>query len=831
MEITSIDPSQLSSAMRQFYDIKMQHLDKVVFFQMGDFFEMFFEDAIYMSKVCDLALTCKSAGLKEKIPMAGVPLNNVNDYIKMVLSDNKKVVIVEQGKMSEDKVITRFVSKIVTPANFLDEVGYHKYVGAIAKSLDNIYFSYGDITTGELFHITNNDEEVIINEILNNNFVELLVINDSLNEEQLSLYVGEVIPITDLSVMGLDSVDQVLLKYISDLTCHHDSYLSTFTNVDFGHYMHLTPNTTYALELVRSMHGDEHLTLYHYLNYCKTAMGRRNLKELIIHPFTDQKIIEQRLDIVEQLVDNYRLVSQLQELLVHVYDIERILGQISDHSIGPKGVVQLRQSLRYLTRVREVLTLEPEPLKTLVDDIFDIALLLNYLDLMVKQEPNFSLKEGGVINDGVDQELDELRNLSNNSNQWFNKYEEEQQRLTGCDKLKIKYNRLTGYYMEMPNSVANMALDTYTVKQKLTNVTRFVTDELAEVDAKLKSACDRIIELEQNVFEQVRDNLELAISVIRCYAKFASNVDVYQSLATTSYQHQLVRPTFNDRGIIEIKDGYHPIIKGLVDNYIVNDTYFDQEVSTMLITGPNMSGKSTYMRQTALIIIMAQLGCFVPASKAILSIIDKVFTRIGASDNTMHGQSTFMVEMMESSEALKNATQHSLILFDELGRGTSTYDGMSIAASILEYISNNIKCPTMFSTHYHELIDLEASNPRIKNFHVSATEENGDLVFLHKVQKGGVANSFGIEVAKLAKLPTSIINRAKDYLNYFSHEQNNNDNPLPKVEETSQEVVNNAFESDIIEDISKIDINNLSPIEVQHKLYEIQKLIKEHNED
>lgn len=826
MEITSIDPSKLSNAIRQYYEIKMKHLDKVIFFQMGDFFEMFFDDALYMAKVCDLALTQKAAGLDEKIPMAGIPLASVNDYVKMVLNDHKKVVIVEQGEMSENNVMQRNITKIFTPANFIDDIGQHKYVGCCYYQNSMYFYSFGDLTTGSLYHLTTDDASLLANEINNNNVVELINLNASLPQQILASFDHEVISKrVDAAHITLEVCDQVLIDYIKELNCDHVSYLTDFETINLKQYLQLTPTTMRSLELTASMQGDEQYSLYGYLNTCDTAMGRRYLKTTITHPLLSVEQINQRLDLVEYLFNNQRLILQLKELLHGIYDIERILIQISDRSIGVKGVVQLRTSLKLIKRLIKIIEHESEPFNHLCSNVVDPQPLIDYLDVHIMAEPNMSIKDGMVINHGVNSELDELRNINVNSSQWLADYEAKQRELCDCKNLKIKYNRIAGYFIEIPNGSIDKALPTYEETQKLVNARRYITPELREMDDKINSASEKIYQLEQHLFGQIKIYLETMINMIRNNCHFVEQVDFLTTLANASLKGGFVRPTFNHHQHINIKGGFHPVIKSLVNDYIVNDTIFNQAQTTLLITGPNMSGKSTYMRQTAIIIILAQMGCFVPATSADLMIVDQIFTRIGASDDTQKGQSTFMVEMQESSEALLKATSSSLVLFDELGRGTSTYDGMSLAASILEHITTTIKCPTMFSTHYHELISLEETYPTIHNVHVSAQEHNNELIFLHKVVDGGVANSYGIEVARLANLPQSVLQRAKQYLAYFSSQE------TIDQKQVNDQKVDDQPNKLLYDLIKKIDMDNITPRQAFDLLEQLQRQLKEEHEN
>lgn len=826
MQITSIDPNKLSSAIKQFYDIKIKHLDKIVFFQMGDFYEMFFEDAIYMANTCDLALTTKGAGLEERIPMAGIPLNQLNEYVKMVLEDNHKVVLVQQGEIGDNKIMTRNITKIFSSSNFLEDGSDNRYVGAFYEHQHNYYLAYGDITTGSMYHTSSDDYYLLINEINTNNILEIININDSIKNVKDIDEKIEIINVVNMDVVskGIEVVDNELIKYIKEINCGCVDHLQQFEYVNLEDTLIMNAYTQKALELTTNLYDNDEATLFYYLNHTHTAMGKRLLKNNIINPLVNQEKINYRLDNVDFFLNNQLLHNQVIDYLKGIYDIERIVARISDNTILPKDIIQLKTSLINIKKIYDVMKHSDIKMLDKITSLSDVAKIIEYLDTMILEEPNLTLKEGNVINHNVNEELDELRMLKNNSNQWFKDYEEEQKNLTGCKNLKVKYNRVFGHYIEIPNGSLDCVLDNYVEKQTLANAKRFVTTELQDVEQKLLTANDKIVKIESEIFDEVKNFIHKEISNIIHYAKVISEIDFYQTLAYVATKDMLTRPVFNNEDKFIIKDGFHPVIKKLVDNYIVNDTVLDNDKNIMLITGPNMSGKSTYMRQTALIVIMAQLGSYIPASSANLSIVDKIFTRIGASDDSFKGNSTFMVEMEESSVALSQATKDSLILFDELGRGTSTYDGMSLAASILEYINNEVGCKTMFSTHYHELIDLENSLDKLFNVHVKAVEENGHITFMHKVIDGGVEKSYGILVAKLAKLPTEVIIRANDYLNYFMSNNKSSD----KIEVIETKTDKRLEKLEIM--LHQVDPLDVTPREALDLLIDIKEIIKEEND-
>lgn len=817
MDISSINPDNLSSAIRQYYDIKIKNLDKVIFFQLGDFFEMFFEDAIYMNKVCGLTLTSKSAGLEEKIPMSGIPLSCLDEYVKMVIDDNHKIVVVEQVEGENDKIMHREITKIISPVNYLEDIESNKFIGCVYYDHLHFYFSYGDPNTGEMFHTCLSDMNILLNEISNNNIMELIVINNSIKLENINnIEIKEVNVVLEKDLLTL--TDNVLLNYITELNCNNVEHIQPFIYQDLEKYLQINPITQRSLELIPDPSNNHDTSLFNFINKTHTTMGKRYLKEILIHPLRDEKQINKRLDKVNYLYEHGQFRNNLKQTLKSIYDLDRLINKISDRRITPKDIVQLRCSLQSCIELRCVI-LDEQQFSSNFDALKDIRKLVEYLEVMILESPNLSVKEGGVINTGVNKELDELHQLTNNSHEWFKNYEAIQREKTGCKNLKVKHSKILGYFIEIPLASSNLALPEYIEKQSLVNCKRYITPELQEVEQKIFSARDRISNLEVSIYEEIKDNLLLCLGILNEYARAVSEIDVLQSLATISIDYQLVRPNFNDQGIVEVKDGFHIVVKSLVDNYVNNDIYLDNDKRILLITGPNMAGKSTYMRQIAITIILAQIGCFVPASYANLTLFDQLFTRIGANDDTFNGNSTFMVEMEETAFALNNATKDSLILFDELGRGTSTYDGMSLAASIINYIDKHIGAKTLFSTHYHELIQLEETIDSLHNVHVKAIEQNGNITFLHKVLPGGVENSYGIAVAKLAHLPVEVTTIANQYLDYFTQQDEKH------IKEVTPDI--DQMKLKILSLMNNINPDETTPVQALELIYEIKKVIEE----
>lgn len=848
MKITEINPDQLSSAMRQYYDIKIEHLNTVVFFQLGDFYELFFEDAIEVSKLLELTLTTKKAGLEERIPMAGIPIKAINDYLKLLMKYDKKIALVDQMENSElgSKIVSREIRQIVTPGTFLDTSNKDNiYLCALSQ---DIYpkLAYVDISTADGYNSEFVNIEDAINEIVRLQIKEVIVDFDLLDEYvEFLKYYGIVVNkhtlsgrINELTNVKYDSkmtvVNRLLLDY---LLANHQSinHITHFEFIDQNDFLKMPLNTQRQLELLTTMKDQEYVgSLFWYLNQTKTAMGRRLLKKWITRPLVNLSEIENRLDCTQAFNEHYLQTAETMQLLNQIYDFERIIGRLNDNVITPREMYQLRKSISNLEPLKTILlTVNNEQIEKMassIDTMDDINQLLS--NALCETNLNIST-QGEIINPGFDPEVDRLRDIQRNSTKWLVEFEEAEKASTQIPTLKVKYNKVFGYFIEVTNSQLDKVPDNYVRKQTMTNCERYITDKLKEAENEILNAADLLNRLENEIFANIKSEVKKEIPRLKEVANLIAKLDVLIAFSKLSLENKLVRPTFTTDNELVIRDGRHPIVEKMVSNYITNDIEMDSELSTLLITGPNMAGKSTYMRQVVLIVIMAQIGCFVPASFAKLKIFDKIFTRIGASDDLASGQSTFMVEMNETAHALRNATDNSLIIFDELGRGTSTYDGIALAKAIIEYLTYNLDAKVLFSTHYHELTDLETEIAGIKNVHVKAEEDSKDsLTFYHKVIPGAVKKSYGIEVASLAKLPEAVIIRSREVINQLEQKKPTNTSAsnenLVNVENTdyyqlymkSQDKLQSAQSR--LQDLDSININEITPLQALEILQNLQ---------
>lgn len=828
MKITDYKKEELSNAMQQYYDFKINMLDTIVFFQLGDFYEMFFDDAVEVSNLLELTLTGKSAGLKERVPMAGIPVNSVNEYIKRLMAYNKKVAIVsqEEGEITKGKLVQRHLTKIVTPGTYLDTTQIDYNFTASICELDKVYVAYGDIATGDMFKVDFLNVELAINEFITLGIKEIIDVNNCLDQylELLNYYHITVTKLELNSEIDKVSVNEYLINYFKEVTCNKVDHLKPFVEIVKEEYLQLSINTQKQLELVTTIKDNEYYgSFFHHINHCSTAMGRRLLKSYILNPLIKENEIIRRQNLVTDLLDNFVYAQEIDNELKKIYDFERLIGKIADLTITPKEIIQLRKSIGALPKIKKLTAKISTEFSTLSDSIDSLEDVYSLLDETILPEPAMSIKDGYVINDGFNKEIDELRNIRINSTKWLSDFEAKEREKTNIKNLKVRYNKIFGYFIEVSNSNVSEVPENYIRKQTMANCERYITDELKEAENKILNAADELVKLEQQLFFNFKNMLKLKITRLQSVVYKISFLDVISCFAKLAQSDNFVKPMFNGDNIVEIRDCFHPVIKKNVTNYINNDIILNENKSILLITGPNMSGKSTYMRQLVITIILAQMGSYVPASYANLKIYDKIFTRIGASDDVALGKSTFMVEMSETAEALRFATKNSLIIFDELGRGTSTYDGIALAHSILEYVHDEVKCDTLFSTHYHELIDLENSLERLKNIHVKAKLNNDILTFYHRVEDGGVEKSFGIDVAKLAHLPNRVVVRA----NHVMEELENSH--IDKAKGPTMQVSNQMeLELEILElkeklaHFNEIDINNLTPLEIVNKLNKYQ---------
>lgn len=850
MKRSEVDKSKISPMMKQYLEIKEENEDVILFFRLGDFYEMFFEDAINVSKELELTLTGKNAGLEEKIPMCGIPHHAADIYLDKLIDKGYKVAICEQVEDPKDAkgVVKREVIQVVSKGTIMNggllDEKKNNYIGAVVDMGHCYSLSYADLSTGELNAILiDYDSDKLISEILNDGITELIIYK-SINPEIISSlkqqgnltisYQNEIVEIGEykhlyenVDIRLISSIN-VLLNYLSKSQKRSLSHLQKVVVKDYRTYLKMDVHTKRNLELTESLRLKERTySLLWLLDKTKTAMGSRMLKNMIENPLVNKSEIEERYDMVSKLLDEFLIKDELKELLNEVYDLERLAGRISFCSANARDLLQLKSSIKVLPRIKELVNALGFNLK--IDSEEE---LYDFLDKSIYENPPVGLKEGYLIKEGYNNELDELKSARKGGKDFIAKLEDEERKRTGIKTLKVGYNRIFGYYIEVSKGNSKQVTDEfgYERKQTLANCERFITPLLKEKEALVLGAEEKIINLEYALFSQIRDKIKEAISSIQITAKAVALLDVMQSFATVSEANGYVRPTLNEEKEVIIKEGRHPVVEKVLETeFVSNDIIFDNGMFLQLITGPNMAGKSTYMRQMAIIVIMAQIGCFVPAKSAKLPIFDKIFTRIGASDDLVSGESTFMVEMKEANNAIKNATENSLILFDELGRGTATYDGMSLAQSIIEYIHDNIKAITLFSTHYHELTSLEKVKKHLKNVHVSAYEKDGKITFLHKIENGSIDKSYGIHVARLANLPKRLTDRAEEILKSYENKQNNDINTNVSQIEMNLDLFNQTNDKyDIIKNkLEKINPLEISPLEALSILYELKKDIDE----
>ena len=830
-----------SPMMMQYLGIKEQNKDAIVMFRLGDFYEMFFDDAIMVSKELELALTGKNAGAKERVPMCGVPFHSASGYIQKLVDNGHKVAIVEQltdpGKKG---IVERGVVQIVTPGTIFDESmtkNKNNYI-ACMMIFDFVYtLAFCDITTGEFQvinidkkdHLLNNQlasmevKEIVVKSDCTYNFNDSIMVshydNETFNEKYRDIFHN----IKDLKEI---KVSTLLLNYLIETQKRDLEHLQMIEEINNQDFMTMDLYTKKSLELTEnSKDHEKYGSLFWLLDMTKSAMGARLLKNYIDRPLLKKEAIEERLDIVEIFTQQFIQRESIKEILKEIYDLERLSSRIAFGNINARDLKWIASSLKVLPELKQQLYSFNEPLTDqLANQIIDLSHITKLIDDAIIDNPPLTIKEGNIIKDHFNEELDELRYLRDHGKQWLVDFEQKEREKTGIKNLKVGYNRVFGYYIEVTKGSLDLVKDEfeYTRKQSLSNAERFITPELKDMESKILSAQDKIQKLEYVLFTQVRNEIKKEVHLIQDVSKIIARVDVYQSLAMLASENSYVRPVFNDQKIMDIKEGRHGVIEKVMGHgkYVPNDVSIDENSPVVLITGPNMGGKSTYMRQVALIVIMAQIGSFVPAKYANLTIFDQIFTRIGASDDLISGQSTFMVEMLEANNALRFASEKSLILFDEIGRGTATFDGMAIAQAMIEYIASEIHCMTLFSTHYHELTFLEDKGLGIQNVHASARVDNDHLVFEYLIKKGRSNKSYGVNVAKLAKLPDEVINRANLVLETL--EENNVEDRL--IEEKQVQVIEK--ESEVEKYLKTIDPMALSPLDALSTLIELKKLVK-----
>ena len=841
MKMADVDITKVSPMMKQYIDVKNENLDTVIFFRVGDFYEMFFEDAINVSRDLELTLTGKSCGLEERVPMCGVPHHAAEIYINKLLEKGYKVAICEQVEdpKSTKNLVKRDIIQVVSSgtqmnSDMLDEKS-NNYIGNILDLKYAYVVCYSDITTGEFnAFVIEHDDEKLVDEIVERNIKEIviktdfnrIILDDVKRHYNLTISIYNNTDLNnDYSKIYADIKDERIIECAKHLLSYLEStqkrsltHLRKINIVNENSFLRMDINTKRNLELIENIRTKEKkYSLLWLLDKTKTAMGARLLKKWILNPLVNKELIEERYNKIEKLTNEFIVKDELRDALDNVYDLERLVGKVGFGSANARDLLQLKTSLKELPKINDNLK------KIGFEEINTFEDLYKLIDESIYEDAPVSLKEGYLIKEGYNKELDEIKVARKSNKDFVSRLEQEERERTGIKTLKVGFNKVFGYYIEVSKgSIKDIKEEFgYERKQTLSTGERFITPILKEKEALILGAEEKIINLEYDLFVSIRNKIKEYISDLQDLSFVLSEIDVLASLTVVAEENNFVRPTINEEHIIDIKEGRHPVVeKVMTDEYSPNDIYFDKNTTVMLITGPNMAGKSTYERQMAIISILAQMGSFVPAKEANIPIFDKIFTRIGASDDLVSGSSTFMVEMMEANNAISNATENSLILFDELGRGTATFDGMSLAAAIIEYIHNKVRAKTFFSTHYHELTELSETLPNLKNVHVSAIEEDGNITFLHKVMDGSVDKSYGIHVAKLAKLPDSLIQRADEILKGYEKQEKKE-----KVVELALPLEEEKV-SIVEEKIKNMDILNMTPMDALNTLFELKKDIK-----
>ena len=843
MKRSEVDKTKLSPMMRQYMEIKDEHLDELLFYRIGDFYELFFEDGEIASRELELTLTGKNAGLDERVPMCGVPFHSVKPYIEKLVNKGFKVAICEQledPKKTKD-MIKRGVIEVISKGTILDPELLNEHDNHYIASIidyDYIYsICYADISTGDIYStIIPHNKEKLLNTILNLGILEI-VLKENLDPELISLLKGNYNIEVSFVKDELEDKYQNIYEDITDIHMIHTiktllyylvkveiKNLDNFKNVKIIYqddYLEMDAHTISNLELVETIRLKErNYSLIWLLDKTKTSMGSRKLKNWLLNPLKNKDLINKRYDNIETLNNEFILKDELRDSLYNIYDIERLCGKVTTGSLNARDLLQLKTSLKELPKIKSILKdLKWDVNINTHDNIYKL------IDDAIAEDPPVTVKEGGIIKTGYNKELDELRDIRSGGKDFIASFENKLRDETGIKTLKVGYNKVFGYFIEISKGQTKLVTEDmhFERRQTLTNAERYISPELKEKEALILNAEEKITEIEYNIFLDIKKEISNDILSLLDTANILAEVDATTALSVCAEEYHFVRPELNDQHIIEIKDGRHPVVE-VVSNmeYVKNDCIMDNTINTLLITGPNMSGKSTFMRQLAIIVILAQMGSYVPASYANLPIIDKIFTRIGASDDLVSGESTFMVEMNEAKRAICNATKDSLILFDELGRGTATYDGMSLASSILKYVTTKIGCKTLFSTHYHELTSMDAEYPSIKNVHVSAKLVDDNLIFEHKIKNGAIDKSYGIHVAKLAGLPDEVIKDANKTLEIYEKKKE------PKEKDHQIQFVMNYEEKDKLkEELDMIDPLRITPIEALNILYKLKEISKE----
>ena len=878
--------AELTPMMQQYMETKKEYPDCILFYRLGDFYEMFFDDAITASRELEITLTGKNCGLEERAPMCGVPYHAVDGYLNRLVSKGYKLAICEQMEdpATAKGLVKRDVVRIVTPGTNLDTQSLdetkNNYIMCVVYIADRYGLSVADVTTGEYLVTELGDSEKLFDEIYkfmpselicNEAFymsgMDLELLKEKLGITIYSLdawYFDDAICQRTLKehfhvnvVEGLGLADYdcgviaagALLQYLLETQKRDLSHITKLSVYASGKYMLLDSSTRRNLELCETLREKQKRgSLLWVLDKTKTAMGARTLRKYIEQPLIDRKEIERRLDAVDELKNNAISREEIREYLSPIYDLERLVCKITYQSANPRDLIAFESSLSMLPHIKYILQEMKAPLlHEIYENLDTLEELCDLIQTAIQDDPPLAMKEGGIIKDGYNEEVDRLRSAKSDGKEWLAKLEADEREKTGIKNLRIRYNKVFGYYLEVTNSFKNLVPDYYTRKQTLANAERYIIPELKELEDTILGAEDRLYALEYQLYCEVRDQIAKEILRIQSTAHAIAQLDTFASMALVAERNQYVRPKINEKGVINIKDGRHPVVEKMIPNdmFIANDTYLnDKKNRISIITGPNMAGKSTYMRQTALIVLMAQIGSFVPAASADIGLVDRIFTRVGASDDLASGQSTFMVEMTEVANILRNATNKSLLILDEIGRGTSTFDGLSIAWAVIEHISNSklLGAKTLFATHYHELTELEGKIDNVNNYCIAVKEKGDDIIFLRKIVKGGADKSYGIQVARLAGVPDSVIQRAKEIVEELVHADiterikdiasHGHEQPKAKpkhydeVDLAQMSLFDTVKDDDVIDEIKSLDISNLTPIEALNTLYQLQNKLK-----
>jgi len=862
--------TQYTPMIKQYLQVKAEYQDAFLFFRLGDFYEMFFDDAISASQELEITLTSRDGGGKERIPMCGVPYHSAPNYIEQLINRGYKVAICEQTEDPKHAkgVVKREVVQLITPGTVMEGKGLsdkeNNYIAGVVSFEDDTYgLAYSDLSTGETnVTLVADGTGQLLNELSTIGAKEVVITPDMEEEQQLKLKERLDVTLSFEAGQGprdafehlLEGLEQEKLKQTAALLMHYLfrtqkrslDHLQKVETYQLNHFMKMDYYSKRNLELTETIRSKgKKGSLLWLLDETMTAMGARLLKQWIDRPLISRGEIEKRQMVVEVFLERFFERQDLRERLKEVYDLERLAGRVAFGNVNARDLIQLKKSLQQIPILKSLIaSLDHHSIDRYSKELDPCEELTDLLELALVENPPLSIKEGSLIRDGYHEELDQYRDASRNGKSWIAALERDERERTGIRSLKVGFNRVFGYYIEVTRAnLHHLEEGRYERKQTLTNAERFITPELKEKEALILQADERSVDLEYELFIGIREQVKEFIPRLQRLAKVVSELDVLQCFATVSEKRHYSKPAFNDERRIAVKDGRHPVVEKVMgaDGYVPNDSYMDSEREILLITGPNMSGKSTYMRQLALTSILAQIGCYVPAAEADLPIFDQIFTRIGAADDLISGQSTFMVEMLEARNAIINATEASLILFDEIGRGTSTYDGMALAQAIIEYIHGHIGAKTLFSTHYHELTVLETELPKVKNVHVSAMEQSGKLVFLHKIKEGAADRSYGIHVAELAELPEILITRANEILSALESKKGMEESAATIVKEDEpgqlsffeegkkQKTIAKELstkETKILDELKKLDILDMTPIDAMNTLYGIHKKLK-----